>query len=224
MSKLTYFRPIPINIFPVTCRRKTVDREKSWHTGQNRNNNSSIGFQFAVQLLYLLLAIPSLRLFAICTLGYLPWLLRYNSWPKKHRPFNTSGTNEIASLKESGTHPHFFSSFFFKSIRVKFIYMTILFYLLIPCLRWTMTHSQESRIRLDDMNMNCDHYSTVFSTCHFSMNCVHVDAVSLHKSWLSLSSISVSVLLNLHLICMKIHKFLKKNYLNIRIFDKILST
>ena len=92
----------------------------------------------------------------------------------------------------------------FSSIQRQFIWL--LFYILIPaCLPWTMTHwlplqclkSQESRIRLDDMNMNCYHYNTVFATCHFSMN--GVDAVSLHKSWLNICTISVSVFIKYRL-------------------------
>ena len=55
----------------------------------------------------------------------------------------------------------------------------------IPCLRWTMTliaiamYTDATKL----FGMNCNHYNTVFETCHFSTNCM--DAVSLHKSWLN---------------------------------------
>ena len=66
--------------------------------------------------------------------------------------------------------------------------------------------------------MHCNHYSTVFATCHFSTNCV--DAVSLHNSLLSghLRDF-LSILLNVDYICIENLEGLVKErfkYTNIR--------
>ena len=130
------------------------------------------------------------------TLGFWLDILRQNDRPNKNRRYHTRGTNGIPSLKKGDT-----SIFYYIFIYTGKRYMTT--FLPINPLS-ALNHdtmivfaqclkSQESRIRLDGIQS---------------------------IAWLNICAISVSVLLNLDFILLKIQQFLKKNdfmkYTNIR--------